>query len=713
MMKLIRATFKNFRLLKDLRLDFSTSAERPLTVIRAANETGKTTCQYALMWALYGSKQALPHKGAYQLYPSDEMDGGPSKLDIYVEVEFETEHVRSVGRGRREVEARTYRLRRSCVERNPSDGNVIRESETQAMFEVTPTGTKPIPDHEVKAIIEDALPEALKNVYFTDGDRAMSFIEAAAAQGVKRQRVHNAIESLLGLKTLERTIRHLDNVSAKFGREIDDTDYANQIEILSDQISGHKEDIEQWQREKEEIDQQLQEARKHKEHIRRDLDEALKLGDKEKLVSDKKSTERNIRRLKDNTDSSLHDMSKILYGDVVSKALVGSLIEDAKSQLKAMNDKKQLPKVNVPILEELLERDLCFCGAELRESMSEGEARRSKIKQAIEESREADEIQEAASSLFYRIRSEDCQNFGETWVGEYAAVSARYQNDLSSLSDEEDRYRSLDADIKRVDDSEVVELKEFEDIIDEKIQSLRGDQATLGHKIDDAASRLKVAEEELQKARKRSGKTDDSTARWDLALKARDVFEEIRERLVKDEVKNVSKEMNRIFLSMIGSDPDQSNMALITEARLTDEFDIVVFGPHGHKLNPDQDLNGASRRAITLSFILALTKVSEVEAPNVIDTPLGMMTGYVKQSVLLNTLKEGSQVILFLTPDEIKGVENILDEYAGRIYTLTNPAHYPKMLVNEPPVPDARVVRCDCNHHESCEVCSRKGLEVA
>ena len=95
---------------------------------------------------------------------------------------------------------------------------------------------------------------------------------------------------------------------------------------------------------------------------------------------------------------------------------------------------------------------------------------------------------------------------------------------------------------------------------------------------------------------------------------------------------------------------------MITRAELTEDFDIMVFGPNGHPLNPDQDLNGASRRAITLAFILALTKVSQIEAPNVIDTPLGMMSGFVKRSVLRRTVTEGSQVVLFLTHDEIAGV---------------------------------------------------------
>jgi DNA sulfur modification protein DndD len=53
-MKLVRAEFQNFRLLRSLEVDFSTDDTQNLTVIRAANESGKTTMLTALQWALYG-----------------------------------------------------------------------------------------------------------------------------------------------------------------------------------------------------------------------------------------------------------------------------------------------------------------------------------------------------------------------------------------------------------------------------------------------------------------------------------------------------------------------------------------------------------------------------------------------------------------------------------------------------------------------------------
>ena len=70
-MKLLRAEFQNFRLLRDLELEFSSDLDRKLTVIRAANESGKTTILHGLQWALYGDA-ALPGRGEdFRLHPID------------------------------------------------------------------------------------------------------------------------------------------------------------------------------------------------------------------------------------------------------------------------------------------------------------------------------------------------------------------------------------------------------------------------------------------------------------------------------------------------------------------------------------------------------------------------------------------------------------------------------------------------------------------
>ena len=72
---------------------------------------------------------------------------------------------------------------------------------------MTEKGAEPIESPEVH--VNEELPPDLREVFFTDGDRALSFIEADVAVSTKRQRVQNAIRSLLGLSIIEDAIRHV------------------------------------------------------------------------------------------------------------------------------------------------------------------------------------------------------------------------------------------------------------------------------------------------------------------------------------------------------------------------------------------------------------------------------------------------------------------------------------------------------------------------
>ena len=711
-MKLISARFKNFRLLKDLSLDFSRDVNKPLTVIRAANESGKTTAETALIWGFYGSK-ILPNKGVrFPIYPSDAILNGIKKVEISVEIDFETDQIVSLGKGRQEIQTIQYRLLRTCTEYPSSDVNVKREAELVQLYEVTNQGVKRVLDSNVKSIIENSIPEALKDVYFTDGDSAMSFIEAAASQGVKRKRVQDAVEALLGLQILETTIKHLDSAAKKFGANIDNTNYSNKLEELNDRIDGFAEDISTWDEDLNDLVNEITEGEIKYKEVKKKIENILLLGDKVKLANEIKNCEAHIKRNQEAVKKSLDQLSSLMKDPDVAGSMISKAAKKGLDILTKLYEAKELPKVNIPILEELLTRSSCFCGASLDKGSDEGCARHNAILLKIENSRSADELQEAASSLFYSVRSEVFDaKATENWMKRYDS----FYNDYSDRCSEEKRFKNeLDlknAEIDQINDDQINELRSLESSLTKKISAARIELGQLSEKIKDAKERKSDYEAERTKVESKLDKKDNSADKLKLTRLTKTVFENVFDRLRKDEVENVSREMNRIFLAMIGSDPDANNLTMITRAELTKDFDILVYGPHGHKLNPDQDLNGASRRAITLAFILALTKVSEVKAPNVIDTPLGMMSGYVKQSVLNKTLEEGSQVILFLTHDEIQGVENILDSKAGHVYTLTNPAHYPRILINKPIVDDARIIRCSCNHRQTCDICARKNIE--
>lgn len=109
-MKLIRARFENFRLLRDLEIAFSTDPTRNITVIRAENETGKTTILTALQWALYGD-DSLPGGGPkFRLSP---IDWTEQTARITVEVDFEAS---STSRNGARTARRKFRVVRTVTE---------------------------------------------------------------------------------------------------------------------------------------------------------------------------------------------------------------------------------------------------------------------------------------------------------------------------------------------------------------------------------------------------------------------------------------------------------------------------------------------------------------------------------------------------------------------------------------------------------------------
>lgn len=704
-MKLIKANFKNFRLLKDLTLNFSSSKEKKLTVIRAANATGKTTCLYGLMWGLFGSSKTIDKD--YVISPKDAVTDKTTSIDIEVDIEF-SQLAYTNNRGGVASEERQYRIKRSCQEIWQKKVFVERTKDRISLYEIKSNGSTKLGEAEALKILDDGLPSSLKNVYFTDGDSALAFIEADAGQAAKRRRVSDAIESLLGMEILRQATKHLNTVATKFNGELDKTDNNLLYAELTDKINSYEEDIEESNEEIEEAQGKLKNTIYELDKTNKKIEELLKLGDRQKLLVDLKTEKDNLRRTEDNADQALKDLAKNCgRSEFLSQAMLKETAGTGLKILNELSDKKQLPKLNIPILEEILDNNKCFC----QEDLSPGTKKRKLIEEAIMDSKESDERQNAATTLYFATRSKNFDDASANWIETYSSLSKSYFNLTSTIKEITARIKQLEADIDQIDDSNLQEYRDSARALNNTRNHLLEKIGSLNAKIKDFVDRKSIAEGDRKKIEGKIGKTNNTGRYIELSRNAKDVFENIINKLKKEELKKVSNQLNDIFLKMIGSSPDDNSLTVITKAELTEDYDIVVYGPQGNRLDPDNDLNGASRRAITLSFILALTKVSEVEAPNVIDTPLGMMAGYVKQSVLENTIKQGSQTVLFLTHDEINGVESIIKKYAGLIYTLTSPAHYPKMLVNKPDIDDIRILRCECDHTSSCHICERKSLE--
>lgn len=692
-MKLLRAHIENFRLLKDVAFEFSTAKDRNLTVIRAANESGKTTLLAALQWGLFGD-EALPDRGRdFRLSPIDISSGDKASVTISVEVDCEIPT---------RTGTRKYRLIRFVTE-TVRGGKWERGAANVNLFHLTPNGADPVDNPE--AHIRPHLPRELREVFFTDGDRALSFIEGS--KGDQMKRVEGAIRSLLGLSVVEDALGHTRKVSADLNQKVKrEAGSRNELQAVSDRLASLEEqapELEEKAREAREARLKLEDL---EEEADRKLSDALRKGNREELEKERQNAVRGRQSAEKDAAQAARDHANLFRSELLGKQLLAGPFAKAKTILDGLHKQGKIPNQTIPVLEDRLNQPSCICGENLDPNDTGGQRRRAHIQHLIEESRNSDALQEKVTALYYGAQDLLRPVADRTWSDEYSDVFERRQRANARCQECGEAESAIDAKIAALPDIDIQQLRTTREHYRNQAKDAQAKEIRLNSQLEAMRRNIKEAEAEREKLLQHDEKGMKIGAELEVAHDLHQLLANALETMKTRELQQVSDRMNALFLEMIGADASQRS--IITHAAITPEFRILVFGRFDHPLDPSQDLNGASRRALTIAFILALTQVSEVEAPNVIDTPLGMMSGYVKQAVLQLASRQSAQLILFLTHSEIAGCEDILDQRAGRIFTLTNPAHYPKILVHDPQVNDTRVLLCDCDHRHHCEVCERR-----
>ena len=456
-MKIIRAEFQNFRLLRDMQLDFSVDKNRRLTVIRAENETGKTTILTALQWALYGDDALPGNSNEYRLHPIDWDVAKGSKVAISAEVEFETTGVRNSPKGVIEI-TRRYRIIRSAFE-TLKGSKWERLPSTVKLFHLTDTGNSPI--EPPQADINEELPPDLRDVFFTDGDRALSFIEATSAK-IKRGRVQRAIRSLLGLDVIEDAKKHAEKAASEFNRQAKSTGSGTKAAEIADRI-------QEIDKEEERIEGELQDALdqftafdEKLEETQKSIDAALVMGNRESLQQDIKQTEARIKTIDAQRISAAKSHAELFRGVELARDILGPVLERSLDKLSKLRDEGKIPHTTIPVLEECLNKTSCVCGESLDSTSSEGKQRRKHIQELIKDTKASDDLQGAITDLYFGSRSllPDQIVQDDRWIAKYTAIG-KIRDDLELLRNEHGKMlKSLEAQVDSIPDVNVKGLRD-------------------------------------------------------------------------------------------------------------------------------------------------------------------------------------------------------------------------------------------------------------
>jgi DNA sulfur modification protein DndD len=697
MIQLEKAHFRNFRLLRDVTLSFSTNPKKPLTIIRAENGAGKTTVLAALTWALFGDEALPRRRPAYRLHPIDwDVSKDGKVVEITVEVSFKTIDDQTG----RETQ---YELIRTAFETPDAAGACdVKASEVQ-ILKKTDKGNEIVED-PTAFITGRVLPPSLKDVFFIDGDRALAFIEASDARSEKRERVERAVKSLLGLDLLESARLHIDHARREMVHKSKQEGKGTSLEALSEQLEEVLERVKSLKAEIAQFNDDLNSTAGRKQRADEQLKAALAAGggDRKQLEISLTDIQKRIKREEENYQQLVKQQRALVNSYQLIGELGDSVLKDASVLLTSLEEQKVIPNTLPDVVRDRLERGICICGRSVARG-SEGHVVLTALLMECSELSESQEILTHLNSAVRHALSASSSEGNNRWREQAESSLGNIAQSLKSKEQSEKQEGELRAKIRLIPDKDVAMLEDMRKQEDQEYSRLLSELTRRKERLTTATKLQAELQEQREKALAKSRNLLRSLAEEVAARDLLEIIDATVESLEGDTLVEVSDEMNRIFLNMIVADPEERTG--IQQAYLTREHDIVVKGPADRLLDPDRDLSGAQRRALTLSFILALVKISGEKAPNVVDTPLGMTSGLVRRAILRYAAENSSQLILFLTNSELEGVDDIIGRFCGTSYTLSNTEHYPTRLKNNPKTGRLEALVCKCGHRSSCKVC--------
>ncbi len=319
------------------------------------------------------------------------------------------------------------------------------------------------------------------------------------------------------------------------------------------------------------------------------------------------------------------------------------------------------------------------------------------------------------------------------------------------MADWAERKKRLSADIARANASAneaSLELRDAEQKLDgidqEKVQVLRAEEAALTTQLEkkqQTVGSLKLQLETMSKsldgvrkrvqdAQRKHSAAADSTAARDLASLGARILEDSVAALRKRQVKDLSERMNRLFGQMAANvtdadfdDAEEGRESVRMIARVgirpvedsRDRFEIFALNHRGRGM-PPTEINGASRRVLSLSFVLALCQESRTHAPLIADSLLNSMSGAVRRNTLHATVANSEQPILLLTGSDLEAEAEtaIVRRCGGAVYTLTGQwdavaAGRGGDLVRQTSRNANVAMLCKCGPRQFCGVCERQG----
>jgi DNA sulfur modification protein DndD len=634
----IRLELQDFRqYLGSHAINFSTNAEKHLTLVHAENSVGKTTMLNSIKWCLYGETPEFSDKKGLV---SDRANKNTCKVRLnfnYAGNEYSALRV---------YDQRTYQSKLTLT-------TIEAGSKSHQPYTGDPN-----------ALINEILPQELSNYFLFAGER----FSRALGEGNDISH-HRAIRDILGFTLAESVIedveylkrRNKKNIKKILEADEETKALGRQLDKLEDQKTGYKRSIKI-------LYETLEENKKVK------VDNLKKIEDSGNVKA--QALEKGKVRI--DTELKRHNISKNVYlkrrqGLIRTFGYILFGIKLTKKKYDFIKDnQREIPSPYAEnIVNRLINNKECICGREIKEGSPEEQ----KLFE-LKTNASTDKIDKRVTSAIsqgglFKQRSKEFLNELKVIETELQKINAY----IGSL-EKEDKQNSVD--LEAIGNADITEYSRALDEAETVIQNINRD---IGFKISDQKAnnnRLVSLETEIKQIKINNNELDECKKFDYLA----DQITKELEKLLKVHELNSINEIRKKVQENIDDSLRKSKEVVVTSDYKFELKDSVTG-------RIDQGSDGGNGQTLlsNLSFISALIETSKERAkpqnksiflpgtiaPFVIDAPFAEMDPTYRLNTFEFLPKQSHQLIIFISTGQWQtAFEDIIGKYIGKRYILIN-----------------------------------------
>lgn len=638
-MKLERIILENFRQYYGRqRLEFAKDIQRNVTVIHGVNGAGKTSLFLAINWCLYGKNvenvRVIDNVG--ELVSKEATNRAKVGERVRTSVELTFSHNADRYLVRRSLQGVKQQNNAVMLDISEDDFTMMRiRGDGQAERIANPLGT-------MNAI----LPVNVREYFLFDGEKIDNFAKPEAAAQVKQ-----AIYLVLRLEILNRARKHLEGAAQEYRRELSKSAggvlsslYEREQNLRAERNAEEErkiileQDIESARRKVAEIDQRLRETQnarilqQQRDRIDRDLKQ---------------------RRLEhEGVVGQVRDLATSTYFIIVQPAITRAL-----EILNEKRERGEIPSnIRQQFIQDLIERMQCICGRPFSYGSPEHQHLLALLTISFPNFLENDVLDTSAA-----LRS-----FGERANRQRADLELmmKRRTELVDLVKElEAEMDDVGRQLKGSPLEEISGLERQREGFQADIQSYTLEIGSITERVEKLGKAIDDVKKEIEKAQKAEKRERLLSAKLDLAQRAADAIKEMYQIFADEKRTRIEAKTKEIFKQLVWKESHFQGI------QLGPDFNLEVFDRYGLPARPE--LSAGERQVLSLAFITAMSRISEEEAPLVMDTPFGRLSSQHRNSITMHLPSLTDQLVLFVTDEELRDqARENLEPHIGAEYRL-------------------------------------------